>query len=110
MGPQMKPQLGFGRKVSLIEYHMDLFTRSNFACPQDLIDGRGAKGTQQSTANQFGWYYSEAMTRACPGNLGVIDAMKMFKFTPAAYNKTDAFLQGRAWLDHYGWGDLSEFS
>lgn len=93
--PQLKPHLGFGRKVNYIEYHMDLFTRDNFACLQDLAS--------QGTVNHWGWYVAEMMLFACPGNMGVIDAMKMFKFASGKYDHTEAYDNGVSWLKERGW-------
>merc|ERR1719433_2230057 len=107
--PQMIPRLGFGRKVNQLEWHMDMFTRENFACLQDLVDSKVLKDDgERTTNNHFGWYVAEAMTVACPGNLGVIDAMKIYKFAWGAYEKVDALLQGQAWLEAHGWGNLSK--
>lgn len=104
--PSMKPHLGFGRKVNIIEYHMDLFTRRNFACLQDLVVSNDTIDGERATDNHYGFYVADAMTFFCPGNLGVIDAMKMFKFAQGAYEHGPAEKQGREWMHQHGWGDL----
>jgi len=105
--PEMYPHLGFGRKVNYIEYHMDLFTRGNFACLQDLVASITTIDGRRATDNHLGWYVDDAMTFFCPGNLGVIDAMKMWKFAKGAYDYSDAAQMGKAWMDEHGWGDLN---
>merc|ERR1712216_846040 len=99
--PTMGPHLGFGRKVSFIEYHLDLFTRSNFACLQDLVGGGN-----HATNNHLGWMVDIVMPYVCRGNMGVIDAMKMFKVERGSYptyNLTKAGEEGHRWVSAMGW-------
>jgi len=102
--PEMIPRKGFGRRVPYIEYHMDLFTRANFACLQDLVASNDTIDGQGTTENHAGWFVDSAMTFLCPGGLGVIDAMKIFKFAGFTYNHTTAEAEGTKWIEsHEGW-------
>jgi len=104
--PQVMPHLGFGRKVVAAEFQFDLFTRENFACLQDLVNSKGTR-KRKVRANRFGWWAMEAMTVACPGDVGVIDAMRQFKFAPAAIDSAEAYRTGREWLEDFGWQNIS---
>merc|ERR1719330_2076775 len=94
------PHLGFGRKVNFIEYHIDLFTRENFACLQDLVDSTDSNSTEgdRMTNNHMGWGVDFVMPQACPGKMGVIDAMKMRKFVAGSYDYEKAHIQEEHWM------------
>jgi len=80
---QVYPHLGFGRFVNFIEFHMDLFTRENFACLQDIADTKGGKYFR----NSAGWGVDRAMPLLCSGPMGVIDVMKVEKLHGGSYDK-----------------------
>jgi len=92
--PENKPHLGFGRFVEFLEFHMDLFTRDNFACLQDILDTKGA----QYAVNHFGWGVDVMMPVVCQGKIGVIDAMKIYKVYHGSYNTTSAKQEMQKWI------------
>lgn len=106
--PPMLPHLGFGRKVNFIEYHMNLMARSNFACLQDIVDSKHTIDGQRTTENHFGWWVDIVMPYVCRGGMGVIDAMKMFKYAGGTYHMKKAVNEARHWSNENGWGELKQ--
>merc|ERR1719198_858956 len=104
----MIPHLGFGRKVNFIEYHVNLFARQNFACLQDIVDSKHGKNTngQRTTENHLGWQVDYVMPHVCKGGMGIIDAMKVFKFAGGSYSGKQADIEGKAWKAENHWEDV----